>query len=79
MRNAEIDAAIITQVGLHWRKVAAIVALVANGFGRDEVWARRQVAKRIRVLARKGLLEVVGNPYIWRGSEIRLRQPSARI
>ena len=71
MGNKPIDTAICAETDERWRKVALIVVRVANSLNVDEEWALKHIAKRLRVLARKGVLELAGNPYNGRASEVR--------
>jgi hypothetical protein len=72
MNTSRIDDAIIF-VGIHWTKVAMVIAKVAGAMGRDlpsgdegcEV-----ISEHIEVLIRAGRLEALGNTNTWRFSEV---------
>ena len=73
MRNAELDRRILAQCGPQWQKVARIAYHLLQ---MDELtgkwWADRAITKRIIRLGMKGEIELAGNMYNWRASEVRL-------
>ena len=71
MGNKEIDDAILAASSQEWLKVTMVILRTKEALRLPEKWAIPQVAKRIRTLARKGELELAGNPYNGRRSEVR--------
>ena len=74
MSDSTIDEAILSFVGLHWRKVAIVIATVAdkkNGDLPQGDDSYQVVARRIEALADDGRLEAQGNIENWRFSEVR--------
>ena len=74
MKNTQVEEAILSVVGERWKKVAMVIAKVADAMGTelpsgDEGW--ELISVRIEVLIRAGRLEAQGNTKNWRFSEIR--------
>lgn len=77
MGNREIDEQILAVCEERWRKVALVVAksLYATGLD-DKPWAGRTFTRRLFILAKKRQVEIAGNIYNWRASEVRLTPKS---
>lgn len=74
MGNAEIDEHLLQAARQHWKKVASVLSEAAEACGLgSEDWHLRRLAKRLRVLVKKGQLLANGNLYNWRASEVRRR------
>ena len=84
-RNALIDEAIVSSVGIRWLKVARIITDAERALGRrtgvgtdpnvgkeaeDELLSA--IAERLQILVSQGRLEGAGNLANWRHSEVRL-------
>ena len=78
LRVARIDAALLAQASVHWRKVARVVgtAMMKPPRRIAEV-PDLYYAKRVRVLVRRGVLQAQGNLNAMRYSEVRLVQKVA--
>jgi hypothetical protein len=74
MRTADIDKAILSCVGEHWKKVAMVVAKVAEGLEGSMPDANPRfelIASRIEALVEAGELFAQGDLKRWRFSEVR--------
>ena len=74
MNTAEIDEAILGYVGEHWKKVAMVIAKVAEELDGPLPHANpkfKAIAERIEALVEAGQLSSQGNLKNWRFSEVR--------
>jgi hypothetical protein len=73
MSTSQIDTIILSVVGAKWKKVAMVIAKVADAMGKEAADGDRPqiIAERIETLARDGKLQVQGNIRNWRSSEVR--------
>jgi hypothetical protein len=74
MNTQRIEEAILSTVGDRWKKVAMVIAKVADAMGTelpngDERY--ELISDRIEVLVRAGRLEMQGNTKNWHFSEVR--------
>ena len=70
MKASAIDDQVLAIVGLHWRKVAFVVARVAkNTDAQSEQY--EAIAERVRALVVSGHLIAQGDLSDWRHSEVR--------
>jgi hypothetical protein len=71
---SEVDTLVLGQCTSQWRKVAMVVAKLLDVF--DEKYQHLPycyMQARIQKLEDQGLVEVAGNPWAMRHSEVRLR------
>ncbi|WP_439568838.1 hypothetical protein [Sphingopyxis sp.] len=74
MGNAELDEHLLAACDERWRKVAFVLSTALSTTGLDDKdWGGRALTKRLLVLGRKRQLDLAGNVYNWRASEVRLR------
>ncbi len=72
--EAEFDQAILSTLGQHWRKVAAIVIRVVEKYEHFTPKVTfEMVAARLRALSDAGTIEAQGDLRMWRHSEVRLK------
>jgi hypothetical protein len=72
--NAELDEHLLAACDERWRKVAFVLSTALSTTGLDDKdWGGRALTKRLLVLGRKRQLDLAGNVYNWRASEVRLR------
>lgn len=78
LREKEIDVLLLANITNQWRKVARVVGTVMTLMDREERGGRNDLyfARRVAVLAEKGLIESTGDVSGMRHCEIRLSPES---
>jgi hypothetical protein len=70
-QSFQIDEVILSVTQASWRKVAFVIAKVADAMGLEGDAACDLIAKRIEILVGDGRLLAQGNINKWRHSEVR--------
>ena len=74
MRYAEIDNAVLTNVGDSWKKVAMVIVKVSTSHDAELPEDEEEfevIAKHIEMLVIEGRLVAQGNVKDWRSSEVK--------
>ena len=74
LTEAEFDKVILSTLGPHWRKVAAIVTRVVDKYENTHPAITYEVvAARLHALSEADIIEGIGDLRMWRYSEVRLK------
>jgi hypothetical protein len=74
LTEAEFDEAILSTLGLHWRKVAAIVSRIVDKYQHTHPAITYEVvAARLQALSEADTIEGIGDLRMWGFSEVRLK------